>query len=139
MSSPKNSEDHCRTGNYIGIVAGDLQRPSCKIDGLVASRSRIFGPAVIDELHMAGRCESNRRPIVPIDGDRLLEQSQSLENRLLRHGIEDRKRTEVAIVGAEIGGRPGSRTSGFGGLQRRLDHSGDTCSHVVLQFEHVFQ
>ena len=51
----------------------------------------------------------------------------------------DRKRTNVAIVGAEVARRPTDRASGFGDLQRRLDDPGDACTDAVLQFEYIFQ
>src|SRR6202023_3428824 len=52
-----------------------------------------------------GKC----RPVVSIDRDRLIEQSQSLENPLFRYRKEDRKRAQVEIVGAQVGGRSRAR------------------------------
>ena len=92
----ENGEDLCCAGNYTRIVGDDLQGPACEIDGLAARCRRIFRPAIIDELHMAGHRKGKRRPIMPIDGDRVLEQSESFENSLFRHGMEDQKRPEIA-------------------------------------------
>jgi hypothetical protein len=64
----ENGEDHCCAGNYVRIVARGLQCASRKIGGMVPGGHRIFRPAVIDELHIAGRRdEGKRRPIVPIE------------------------------------------------------------------------
>ena len=68
-----------------------------------------------------------------IDRDRLLEQSQSLENPLFRYWIEDRKRAQVEIVGAEVGRRPRGGAAHLGGLQCRLDDAGDADRDLVLQ------
>ena len=52
----------------------DLERPPGKIDTLAARCLRLFGPAVSDERHVAHRGPGERRPVMPIDRDRLLEQ-----------------------------------------------------------------
>ena len=79
------------------------------------------------------------RPVMPIDRDRLLEQSQSLENPLFRYWKEDRKRAQVEIVGGEVGRRPRGGAAHLGGLQCRLDDAGDADRDLVLKLEDVFE
>ena len=79
------------------------------------------------------------RPVMRIDRDRLLEQSQSLENPLFRYRKEGRKRAQVEIVGGEVGRRPRGGAAHLGSLQCRLDHPGDADRDLVLKLEHVFQ
>ena len=74
-----------------------------------------------------------------IDRDRLLEQSQSLDNPLFRHWKEDRKRAQIEIVGGEIGRRARGGAAHLSRLQCRLDHPGDAERHLVLQIEYIFQ
>ncbi len=76
---------------------------------------------------------------MPIDRDRLFEQSQSLENPLFRYRIEGRKRAQIEIVGGEVGRRPRGGAAHLGGLQGRLDHPGNADSDLVLELEHVFE
>jgi hypothetical protein len=76
---------------------------------------------------------------MPIDRDRLLEQSQSLANPVFRVWKEDRKRAQVEVVGAEVGGQPRGGAAHLGRLQCRLDDPGDADRDPVLQFEHVFE
>ena len=76
---------------------------------------------------------------MPIDPDRLLEQSQSLVKPLLCYRKEDRKRPQVEIVGAEVGRRPRSGAAHLGDLQCRFDNPGDAQRDPVLQLEYVFQ
>ena len=76
---------------------------------------------------------------MPIDRDRLLEQSQSFENPLFRYRKERRKRAQVEIVGGEVGRRPRGGAAHLGRLQCRLDDAGDADRDPVLQLEHVFQ
>jgi hypothetical protein len=68
-----------------------------KIDRLAAGFRRVFDPAVSDKLHVADRGPGQCRPVIPIDGDRLLEQSQSPEYPFSRYRKEDRKRAQVEI------------------------------------------
>ena len=76
---------------------------------------------------------------MPIDRDRLFEQSQSFENPLSRELMESRKRAQVEIVGAEVGRRPRGGAAYLGRLQCRLDDSGDPERHLVLKLENVLQ
>ena len=73
-----------------------------------------------------------------IDRDRLIEQSQSLENPLFRNWKEGRKRAQIEIVGGEIGRRPRGGAAHLGCLQGRLDDPGDAESDFVLKLENVF-
>ena len=76
---------------------------------------------------------------MPIDRDRLLEQSQSLENPLFRYWKEGRKRAQVEIVGGEVGRRPRGGAAHLGRLQCRLDDAGDADRDLVLKLEDVFE
>jgi hypothetical protein len=76
---------------------------------------------------------------MPIDRDRLLEQSQSLENPLFRYREKDCKCAQVQVVGGKIVGRAVSRMSALGGLQCRLDDAGDARCHLVLKVEDIFE
>ena len=76
---------------------------------------------------------------MPIDRDRLFEQSQSLDRPLFRYRIEGRERAQVEIVGAEVGRRPRGGAAHLGGLQCRLDDAGDADRDLVLKLEHVFE
>src|SRR5215467_14041123 len=76
---------------------------------------------------------------MPIDRDRLLEQSQSLDNPLFCYRKESRKGAKIEIVGAEVGRRPRGGTAHLGRLQCRLDVSGDAYRNLVLQVEYIFQ
>src|SRR5215468_7397985 len=48
-------------------------------------------------------------------------------------------RTKVNIVSCRVGRRPIQRSPDFRGLQRWLNHSGDTDRHLVLQIEDGFE
>ena len=126
-------------GEDARVVLRHLERLPSKIAGLAAICLRRFGPAVNDEPHVADRRPGKCRPVMRIDRDRLIEQSQSLENPLLRYWKEDRKRAQVEIVGGEIVGRPRGGAAHLGGLQCRLDDPGDADGDLVLKLEHVFQ
>ena len=122
-----------------GSFSPDLERLPSKIDGLAAVRLRLFGPAVSDEPQVADRRPGECRPVMPIDRDRLLEQSESLENPLFCYRKEGRKRAQVEIVGAEVGRRPRGGAAHLRRLQCRLDHPGDADRDLVLKFEDIFQ
>ena len=108
-------------GEDARVVLRHLERLPSKIDGLAAVCLRLFGPAVTDEPQVADRRPGQCRPVMRIDRDRLLKQSQSLENPLFRYRKEDRKRAQIEIVGGEIGRRPRGGAAHLGGLQCRLD------------------
>jgi tetratricopeptide (TPR) repeat protein len=76
---------------------------------------------------------------MPIDRDRLLEQSQSLENALFCYWKEGRKRAQIEVVSGEVGRRPCGGAAHLGSLQCRLDHAGDADRDLVLQLEDVFE
>ena len=50
-----------------------------------------------------------------------------------------RERSQIKIVSGEIVISALGRTTNLGGLQRRLDDTGDTRRHLVLKLENLFQ
>jgi hypothetical protein len=76
---------------------------------------------------------------MPIDRDRLIEQSQSPDDPLFRYWEDDRKRAQVQVVSAKVSSRPCGGPAHLGSLQCRLDDSGDADCDPILQFEHVFE
>src|SRR5271166_3846410 len=100
-------------GEDARVVLARLERPPGKIDTLAARRPRLFGPAVSDERHVAHRRPGERRPVMPIDRDRLLKQSEGFENPLLCSSMERRKRAQIEIVSGKITDRS---VGGAGGL-----------------------
>jgi len=60
-------------GKDAWVVLPDLERLPSEIAGLAAGYLRLFGPAISDEVHVTDRRPGKRRPVMPIDGDRLLE------------------------------------------------------------------
>src|SRR6266705_112257 len=95
-----------------------------KIDTLPAICLRRFDPAVSDESQVADRCPGERRPVMPIDLDRLLKQSQSLKNSIFRYRKNGRERAQVEVVGGEVIRWPRGGSAHLGGLQCRLDDPG---------------
>jgi hypothetical protein len=93
-------------GEDARIILRHLERLPGKIDRLATICFRHFGPPLGNEVPVAYRCSGKRRPVTRIDRDRLFEQSQSPYNLLFRDWIERRKRTQIEIVGGEIGRRP---------------------------------
>src|SRR5207248_10073379 len=75
---------------------------------------------------------------MPIDRDRLFEQSEGLENPLSCYWIEGRERAQVEIVRGEVGRRPRGGSAHLGGLQCRFDDSGNADGDFVLKLEHDF-
>ena len=124
-------------GEDARVVLARLERLPGKIAGFVASCLRYFGPAFSDEPQVAGCRPGECRPVMPIDRDRLLEQSQGFENLLSRYWIERRKRAQVEIIGAEVGRWPRGGAAHLGRLQGRLHHTGDAYRHLVLKLEYV--
>jgi hypothetical protein len=100
----------------LGVVLPHLERLPSEIAGLAAGCPRLFGPAVSDEPRAADRRPGKRRPVVPIDRDRLFEQAERLENPLSRYWIEGRERAQVEIVGGQILRRTFGRAAHLGGL-----------------------
>ncbi len=98
-------------GEDARVVLRHLKRLPGKISGLMAVCLQRCGPTVGDEQLVAGRRPGKRRPVMPIDRDRLLEQPESRENPLFRYRIESRKRTQIEIVGGEVGRWPRGRIS----------------------------
>jgi hypothetical protein len=119
-------------GEGARVVLRHLERLSRKIGGLATVSLRRFGPAVIDQPHVADRRPGKRRPVIGINRDRLLEQSQGRENPLLRDRIKGRKRAQVEIVGAEISRWSRGGSAHLGRLQRRLNDTGDADRNPVL-------
>ena len=110
-----------------------------KIDTLPAICLRRFDPAVSDESQVADRRPGKRRPIMPIDRDRLLEQPQSLENSIFRYRKDGRERAQVEVVGSEVIRWPRGGSAHLGRLQCRLNHAGDADRDPVLELEDVLQ
>src|SRR5215475_339273 len=92
------------------VVLPRLKRTPGKIDPLAAGYLRRFGPTISDEPQVADRCPGECRPVMRIDRDRLFEQAQSLENPLSCYWVEGSKRTQIEIVGAEVGRLPCGRS-----------------------------
>src|SRR6516162_10208309 len=126
-------------GEHARVILNGLERLTSEFDCLAAGCLRRFDPAPNDEVHVADRRHRQCGSVVRIDRDRLVEQSQSLDNPLLRHWKEDRKRAQVEIVGAEIGRRPRGGAAYFSCLQCRLDNTGSAESDFVLKLENIFQ
>ena len=112
------------------VVLRRLERLPSETDGVATGCVRVFGPAVLDEPEMADR-PGKRRTVMPIDGDRLIEQSQSLGNPVFGYRIEHCKRSEVEIVGAETefadlraawDALPEARQRELDGARRRAQH-----------------
>ncbi|RDJ93999.1 hypothetical protein B4Q13_17930 [Lacticaseibacillus rhamnosus] len=91
-------------------VQRDLERLARKIGGLATAGLGRFGPAVIDQPHMADRRPGERQPVMPIDSDRLLEQTERLENPLFRYRIEGGKRAQSPMVASFSRGTPPGMT-----------------------------
>ena len=73
-----------------GVILPHIERLPSKIAALAAASRWVFGPAVSDEARVAVRRPGKRQPVMLIDRDRLLEQSQSFENPLFRYRKVDR-------------------------------------------------
>src|SRR6266478_688775 len=91
-------------GEDARVVLRRLERLPGKIVGLAVICFRRLGPAVKGKVEVAERRPGERRAVMRIDRDRLLEQSQGLENPIFCYWKEDRKRAQVEIVGGEVGG-----------------------------------
>src|SRR6516164_3530327 len=126
-------------GEGARVVLRHLERLSRKSCGLATVGLRRFGPAVIDQPHVVDRRPGKRRPVIGINRDRLLEQSQGRGNPLFRNRIKGRKRAQVEIVGAEVSRWPRGGSAHLGGLQSWLDDPGDADRYLVLKLEDVLQ
>src|SRR6266404_1020069 len=84
-------------GEDARVVLRHLERLPGKIVGLTTTCLRLFGPTVSDEVQLADRRPRKCRPVTGIDRDRLFKQSQSLDESLLRYGVESRERAQVEI------------------------------------------
>ena len=82
-------------GEDAWVILRHLERLPSKIDGLTAIS---VGPAVDGEPPVAHRGPGKCRPVMGIDRDRLFKQSQSLDESLLRYGVESRERARVEII-----------------------------------------
>jgi hypothetical protein len=126
-------------GEDARVVLRHLERLPSEIAGLAAGRLRRFGPAVSDELQVTDRRPGECSPVKPIDRDCTFEQSHSLVNALFRCRKADRKRAQIEVVGAEVGGRPRGGSAHLGGLQCWLDDAGDADRDLVLKVEDIFE
>src|SRR4051794_12936422 len=102
-------------GKDARIVLRHMERLPSKIDGLATVGLPLVGPAVNDEPQVAYRRPRQRRPVIPIDRDRPLEQSESLENPVLRVWEVNRKPAQIEIVGGEVDRRSRGGSAHFGG------------------------
>src|SRR5205807_7123858 len=93
-------------GEDARIILRRLERLPGKIDCLATICLRRLSPSLSNEVSVAYRHPGERWPVVLINRDRLFEQSQNLGHPLSRYWKEDRKRTQVEIVGGEVGRRP---------------------------------
>jgi hypothetical protein len=59
------------------VVFPHLKRLPSEFAGLAAGCPRLFDPTVNDELQVAARRRGKRRPVMPIDRDRLLEHARA--------------------------------------------------------------
>ena len=93
------SQHEGRVGQDARVVLAPLRAPAGQDRCLSTVRLRVFGPAVIDEPHVANRGPGECRPVMPIDRDRLFEQSQRLEEPALSSLEKGRKRAQIEVVG----------------------------------------
>ena len=70
--------------------------------------------------------------------DRLLRKAECLGG-LLRRRPEHRMGAQIEVVGGQISGWAAGRTGGLGGLQRRLDDTGNARRDLVLKLENLFE
>src|SRR6516162_7271864 len=106
------------------IVAGNFQSSSCEADPLPTIYLPVFTPTVLKQPKTAGCTPGECGPVTRIARDRLLHKTERLRvPRLRRHA--NRIGAQVEVVSGQIGGRPAGRAGGFGGLQSRLDDTGD--------------
>src|SRR5438445_11755536 len=96
------SQHESGVGKDARVVLRDLERMPSKFDGLVPGSLRLFGPAVSDDRHVADRRQGQRRAVMPIDRDRLLEQSQGFKDPLFCYWKEGCERAQVEIVGGKV-------------------------------------
>src|SRR5712691_10694571 len=96
---------------------------------------RGLGPAVTGDGEVAHCRPRKRRPIMPIDCDRLVKQPQSLDNPFFRYWKEDRPRPQEEIVGGEVDRWPRGGAAHLGGFQCRLNNASDADRNLVLEVE----
>src|SRR5262249_14482507 len=80
------------------VILPHLERPPSKLPSPAPGCFRLFDPAVSDEVPVAVRRPGECGSVMPIDRDRLLKQSQSLDNLLFPDWKESRKRAQIEIV-----------------------------------------
>jgi len=90
-----------------------------------------FAPEIAPRRHPVGRCE------VRIELYRLIEQRQSLVDRLPSSLMKVRHSAEIVVVGVEIFGGLALRAFDFGQLQLRRDRADDVFTYLILQLEDV--
>src|ERR1700730_13421853 len=88
------SQHKCGVGEDARVALPHLERLPSEVAGLATACLRVFGPALNDEPRVAVCRPGQRRAVMPIDRDRLPEQSQSLENPLFRYRKEYRNRAQ---------------------------------------------
>jgi hypothetical protein len=134
ISSPKYASTKPALPRMLGSFSptSSACRARCWLCG---GMSEAFGPAVNDEPRVADRGPGKRRPVVPIDRDRLLEHAKRLKKPLSRYWIEDRECSQVEIVSTKLGRRPRAGAAYLGRLQRRLDDACNTRSALAAYVE----
>src|SRR5215469_2899358 len=132
------SEQVGSIGEHARVTRCHLERLPSKLDSLAAVLLRLLGPAVKHASQVTMRRPRKCRPVMPIDRDCPVEQSQSLEHTLFRDWVESSKRAQVEIISAEIGRGPHGGTADLGLFQCRLDDAGNADSNPVLKLEDFF-
>src|SRR5205807_5448433 len=84
-----------------GIILCRLDRLPGESASFAPTCLRRFGPSGSGDLTVAHRRPGKCRSVMRIDRDRLLEQTQRLDNPLFGYWVEDRKRTQIELVGGE--------------------------------------
>ena len=102
-------------------------------------RRRVIGPLELPDDRMT-TCRQTRG-----EGEfrvQLQCTAQKIQRRLdtrARIGAKRHQRLQVELVAFQIGGGPMGRAQHLGVLHRKLDHTGHTERHLVLQLEHFLE
>src|SRR5690349_15973030 len=88
---------------------------------------------------MASRCQGKRQPIMRIERECLLKQSQRFGIPLSRYWMEHCERAQIKVVGGEVSRGARAGAPHLSGLQCWFDHPGHARCYPVLKLKHVFQ
>jgi hypothetical protein len=110
ISSPRAASTKAALAS-ARVVLPRLERLPGKIAGFAAGYLRHFGPALSDEPPVASRRPGQCRAVMPIDRDRLLEQSQGLspragDPRATLPKARARRRERIVRIGKMAGNSP---------------------------------